>query len=172
MAPRALIIAGPNGAGKTTWAMQYLPRSGPRPVYLNADLIAAGLSPFAPERVAVQAARLMAQAIADAATAREDFTVETTLAARSYLGLIREWRAAGYAVGLVFLRLPSVEIALERVRQRVRQGGHHIPDDVVRRRFDLGWQNFEQAYRSLVDDWQVYDANVFPPLLIASGGAS
>ena len=167
--PRVLIIAGPNGAGKTTFARDFLPWDVQCLAFINADLIAAGLSPFAPETAALPAAKLMAQAIDTAAAARRDFAVETTLSGRSYLGLIRQWQAAGYRVGLVFLRLPNVDLAVERVRLRVKHGGHNIPDEVIRRRFAQGWVNFQDLYRPLVDAWHLYDASTLPPHVIDSG---
>jgi predicted ABC-type ATPase len=168
--PRALIIAGPNGAGKTTFAKEFLPREGGCPTFINADLIAAGLSPFDPTRATVQAARLMVEAIADSVARRQDFCIETTLAGRNYLHLITEWKAAGYGVGMFFLRLPSADLAVQRVRLRVAQGGHDIPQDTIRRRFDRGWANFEASYRTLVDDWRIYNASTNPPTLIDAGG--
>lgn len=156
--PRCLIIAGPNGAGKTTFAREFLPAEGGCTTFINADLIAAGLEPFAPERAAIRAARLMAERIADAVARREDFAVESTLSGRSYASLIRSWRETGYRIGLVYLTLPSVELAILRVQLRVAQGGHDIPEAVIRRRFAQGWDNFQQLYRPLADAWQVYDA--------------
>ena len=142
---RALLIAGPNGAGKTTFAREFLPREGHCPTFINADLIAAGLSPFDPARATVQAARLMVGAIADSVARRQDFCIETTLAGRNYLRQMTTWKAAGYGVGMFFLRLPSADLAVQRVRLRVAQGGHDIPQDTIRRRFDLGWANFEAS---------------------------
>lgn len=167
--PRALIIAGPNGAGKTTFAREFLPHEGRCRTFINADLIAAGLAPFAPETASLQAAKLMAQAIDAAVAARSDFAVETTLSGRSYLGLISAWKRAGYQVGLFFLKLPDVEMAVERVRIRVRQGGHDIPEVVIRRRFVQGWDNYQHLYRPLASDWRLYDASVLPPTLTESG---
>jgi predicted ABC-type ATPase len=167
--PRALIIAGPNGAGKTTFAREFLPQEGRCLNFINADLIAAGLAPFSPDSASLQAAKLLAQAIDTAVAARHDFAVETTLSGRSYLGLIRAWRGAGYRVGLVFLRLPSADLAVERIRLRVQQGGHDIPEDVIRRRFAQGWANFQSLYRPLVDAWRLYDASELPVQLIESG---
>lgn len=167
--PRALIIAGPNGAGKTTFAKQFLPREGGLTRFINADLIAAGLSPFAPETMAVRAAKLMVEAMGEMVRKRADFAIETTLSGRSYLGLVNSWQAIGYRVGLVFLTLPSPELAIQRVRLRVRQGGHDIPEDVIRRRFERGWLNFESAFKPLVDDWRLYDASVKPAFLIDKG---
>ncbi|MBA3709060.1 MAG: zeta toxin family protein [Planctomycetes bacterium] len=171
LAPRALILAGPNGAGKTTFAREFLPGEGHCLAYINADLIAAGLAPFTPQLAAVRAARLMAEAIAAVTAERQDFAVETTMAGRSYVGLIRDWQQAGYRVKCIFLRLPTVELAIERVRVRVEQGGHHIPEDVIRRRFDRGWQNFLQLYRPLVDAWQVYDASDAEHRLLEQGSS-
>jgi len=167
--PRAIIIAGPNGAGKTTFAREFLPAEGNCPTFINADLIAQGLSPFRPEAMAVEASRLMLERVRQTVANREDFAVETTLAGRAYLRMIREWRAAGYPVELMFLQLPSAELAVERVRQRVAQGGHNIPEPDIRRRFERGIPNFRQHYRSLVDAWQVFDASQWPPVLIDNG---
>lgn len=100
---------------------------------------------------------------------REDFAVETTLAGRAYLRMIREWQGVGYRVELMFLELPSVELAIQRVRQRVAQGGHNIPEDDIRRRFNRGLVNFRSQYRDLVDAWQRFDASQWPPILIAEG---
>ncbi len=170
--PRALIFAGPNGAGKTTFAKEFLPQEGHCLRFINADLIAVGLSPFEPARAAIQAAKLMVQAIDEAARLRHDFAVETTLSGRSYLGLIRDWQAAGYQIGLLFLQLPSADLAVERVRLRVQQGGHDIPEAVIRRRFTQGWSNFTDHYRQLVDVWRLYDASALPARLIDSGQQS
>ncbi len=164
--PRALIIAGPNGAGKTTFAKEFLPKEAHCLTFINADLIAAGLSPFAPAIVAVRAAKLMAQSIDETVAKRLDFAVETTLSGRSYLGLIADWCTCGYHIGLIFLQLPTADLALARVRLRVQQGGHDIPQAVIRRRFTQGWDNFINLYRPLVDDWRLYDASRSAPLLI------
>lgn len=167
--PRCLIIAGPNGAGKTTFAREFLPAEGHCLTFINADLIAAGLAPFAPEQAALQAARLMVEAINHAVVERRDFAVETTLSGRSYLGLIRDWRAAGYQVGLAYLRLSSVELAIERVRYRVAQGGHDIPEVVIRRRFCQGWTNFLEDYRQAVEAWYLFDASTSDLQLLQTG---
>ncbi len=133
--PRAILIAGPNGAGKTTFAREFLPAEGNCPTFINADLIAQGLSPFRPETMAVEASRLMLERVRQMAAERQDFAVETTLAGRAYLRMIREWQGSGYQVELMFLQLPSADLAVERARQRVAQGGHNIPEPVIRRRF-------------------------------------
>jgi predicted ABC-type ATPase len=124
---KIIIIAGPNGAGKTTFAREFLPQEAGCPVFVNADLIAAGLSPFAPERAAIQAGRLMLEAIAQHVAQRESFAFETTLSGRGYARQIPQWQQLGYHVKLFFLSLPSADMAVQRVAERVRQGGHDIP---------------------------------------------
>ena len=154
---RVLIIAGPNGAGKTTFASEFLPRDAGVFAFVNADLIAAGLSPFDPAQAAVRAGRLMVRAIQQHVTRGEDFAFETTLAGRRYARAIPSWQDVGYRVGMVFLGLQSAELAIARVAMRVRQGGHGVPDEVVRRRFESGRENFEQVFKALVDDWWLFD---------------
>lgn len=163
---KVIIIAGPNGAGKTTLAREFLPNEAGCPVFVNADLIAAGLAPFAPETVAVQAGRLMLQELARHFAARESFAFETTLAGRGYVHHIRAWQAASYRVKLIFLQLDSPEEAIARVAQRVRQGGHHIPEATIRRRFAVGRENFERVYAPLVDAWALYDNAGAAPILL------
>lgn len=162
---RIVIIAGPNGAGKTTFAREFLPTDAELPNFVNADLIAAGLSPFAPELAAFKAGRLMLETIADYVERGESFSFETTLSGLTYAQMIPAWRASSYAVKLVFLSLPDVEMAIERVAIRVRQGGHNIPEDVIRRRFAHGIANLER-YKLLVDSWQLYDNSGAPPVLL------
>lgn len=163
---RVIIIAGPNGAGKTTFAREFLPNEAKCPIFINADLIAAGLAPFYPESAAVRAGRLMLEEIRHHFLAGESFAFETTLAGRGYLRHIHQWRAAGYLVKLVFLRLNSPEEAMARVAQRVRQGGHDIPEAAIRRRFDAGLKNFERLYAPLVDAWTLYDNSGPSPVLL------
>ncbi|MEN9480152.1 MAG: hypothetical protein RLZZ298_1547 [Pseudomonadota bacterium] len=163
--PRVLIIAGPNGAGKTTFAREFLPNEAGCPVFVNADLIAAGLAPFTPEAAAIPAARLMLQELVRHFTAHISFAFETTLAGRGYLHQIDQWQAAGYRVKLIFLRLDSPEEAIARVAQRVRQGGHGIPEPVIRRRFAAGLHNFHQSYAPKVDAWMLYDNSGIAPIL-------
>lgn len=169
--PRIVIIAGPNGAGKTTFARAFLPREAKLTRFINADLIAAGLSPFAPEAAAIKAGRLMLEEIGACAARGESFAFETTLSGLGYLRHIREWRAAGYHLSLFFLALPDADLAIARVAERVRQGGHHIPEDVIRRRFKAGRENFEQRYRTAVDSWALYDNAGDEPALIEWGEA-
>jgi predicted ABC-type ATPase len=163
---KVIVIAGPNGAGKTTFAREFLPNEAGCQVFVNADLIAAGLAPFAPETAAVQAGRLMLQELARHFAARESFAFETTLAGRGYVHHIRTWQAAGYRVKLIFLQLDGPEAAIARVAQRVQQGGHHIPEETIRRRFAAGRENFTNLYAPLVDAWALYDnAGAQPGLL-------
>ena len=166
---RALVIAGPNGAGKTTFAREFLPQEAGVVEFVNADLIAAGLSPLDPDRAAVRAGRIMVQLIRDHVARGRDFAFETTLAGRRYAQAIPRWQAAGYSVGLIFLSLPSPEFAIERVASRVSRGGHSVPDDVVRRRFASGHENFERVYKRLVDHWKLYDNRGSRPVLVDQG---
>lgn len=154
---KIIIFAGPNGAGKTTFACSFLPAEARLSRFINADLIAAGLAPFAPETAAIKAARLMLEEIAQCAKRGESFAFETTLSGRGYVRRIRNWRALGYHVSLYFLQLPDVETAIQRVALRVEQGGHDIPEPVIRRRFLSGLANFERHYKPVVDDWALYD---------------
>lgn len=166
MSKKIIIIAGPNGAGKTTFARAFLPREAQCPRFINADLIAAGLSPFAPEAAAIRAGRLMLEEMAAYAERGESFAFETTLAGLAYVRHIGQWRAQGYHVGLFFLSLPTVEAAIARVAERVQQGGHNIPEDVIRRRFDAGLRNLERVYKAAVDTWAVYDNSGEAPKLL------
>jgi predicted ABC-type ATPase len=169
MAKRIVIIAGPNGAGKTTFAVEFLPNEAGTPIFVNADLIASGLSPFAPDAAVVKAGKLMLQAIAEHEAKGESFAFETTLAGRMYARRIPRWQAAGYHVSLIFLALPSPEIAIARVKERVRQGGHDVPEVDVRRRFVAGKRNFEDIYRHLVDAWSLFDNSGRVPVLLDWG---
>jgi predicted ABC-type ATPase len=142
-----------------------LPTDAELPNFVNADLIAAGLSPFAPDLAAFRSGRIMLETIADYAKRGESFSFETTLSGLSYAQMIPGWRSSGYLVKLFFLSLPDVEMAIERVASRVKQGGHNVPEDVIRRRFAHGLQNFER-YKLLVDSWQLYDNSGAPPVLL------
>ena len=166
---KILIIAGPNGAGKTTFAEEFLPHEAGCPEFVNADLIAAGLSPFRPERVAIAAGRVMLHRLRELAATGESFAFETTLATRSYHAMIPQWQAAGYFVKLYFLQLPNPEFAIERVAQRVRLGGHNIPPATIRRRYFRGMENLRKDYQHVVDEWAIYDAARTPARLLATG---
>ena len=170
--PKIIIVAGPNGAGKTTFAREFLPQEAGCPVFVNADLIAAGLSPFEPERAAIQAGRLMLQAIAGHVARRESFAFETTLSGVGYARQIPQWRRMGCWVELFFLSLPTADMAVQRVAERVRQGGHDIPESTVRRRFDAGRRLFTTMYQPLVDQWVLYDNAGDEPALLDWSGKS
>lgn len=149
--PACRLIAGPNGAGKTTFALKYLPEMAQCRVFVNADLIAAGLSPLAPEEPAMAASRLFLREIEQHIRARRDFAFETTLSGRTYLRLIRRLRADGWQVELIFLALPSVEISRLRVAERVMHGGHAIPAADIARRFPRSLRNLFGVYAQAVD---------------------
>lgn len=166
---KVVIIAGPNGAGKTTFAREFLPAEAGLPVFVNADLIAAGLSPFDPAAAAIRAGRIMLQEIDAHAAAGRSFAFETTLAGHTYVRRVAAWRASGYFIELVFLSLPSAEEAIRRVAERVRQGGHDVAPDVIRRRFDAGMRHFLQYYRHRVDDWLLFDNSGRMPRLLEQG---
>jgi predicted ABC-type ATPase len=166
---RIIIIAGPNGAGKTTFARSFLPADAHLPRFINADLIAAGLAPFAPETAALKAARLMLEEIEQCVRRGEDFAVETTLSGLGYLRHIAAWRSRGYRVSLFFLMLPNVEAAIARVAARVQQGGHNIPAPVIRRRYYAGWKNFHQHYKQAAVDWALYDNAGVKPVMLEWG---
>ncbi|MGD0461633.1 MAG: zeta toxin family protein [Tepidisphaeraceae bacterium] len=166
---KIVIIAGPNGAGKTTFAEEFLPNEAGCPDFINADLIARGLSPFAPEKAALEAGKIMLKQIADRVRRKESFAFETTLSGLNYAKKTPLWRKAGYHVKLFFLSLPSADLAVARVAARVRQGGHNVPEHVIRRRFDSGLRNFYAVYRGLVNSWVVYDNAGASPLLLQAG---
>ncbi len=169
---KIVIIAGPNGAGKTTFAREFLPNEAQLPIFINADLIAVGLSPFQPETVALRAGRLMLDEIRARVSHRQSFAFETTLSGRTYARLIRGWQGLGYHVKLIFLSLPSADMAVARVAARVAQGGHNVPEDVIRRRFSLGLQNLNNIYKHLVDAWVLYDNSGSVPKLLEWGEKS
>jgi len=165
--PNLYIVAGPNGAGKSTFARLFLPDYADCREFVNADLIAAGLSPFNPEGQAIQAGRLMLARIESLARARTDFGFETTLAGRSWLPMLQELKQQGYRLNLFFLWLPSAELAISRVQERVRAGGHSVPEEVIRRRFARGLRNFFQLYESFFDAWLILNNSALPPEEIA-----
>jgi predicted ABC-type ATPase len=148
--PTCWVIAGPNGAGKTTFALKYLPAAGCQN-FVNADLIAAGMAPLAPERERMSAGRLFLTEVQRHIQARHDFGFETTLAGRGYLRLIRRLKASGWRVELVYLALPTPDMAKRRVAERVSHGGHDIAQADIERRFFRSWENLIDVYASLVD---------------------
>ena len=166
--PTVYVIAGPNGAGKTTFASEFLPDFVQCREFLNADLIAAGLSPFTPESQNVRAGRLLLERIGELAKERADFGFETTLSGRTYVKLLGDMKSSGYRVVLFFLWLPNAEMAVARVANRVKQGGHNVPPDDIRRRYAAGVRNLFRLYRPILDGWWLFDASQLPPKLIAS----
>ena len=155
--PNLYIIAGPNGAGKTTASYNLLPEILRCTNFVNADEIARGLSPFAPETVAIQAGRIMLERIEELLPQGVDFAIETTLATRSYVQLVRRAQALGYKVHLIFFFLENEEQAIQRVAQRVSNGGHNIPEDDIRRRFKRGIYNLIHLYMPICDSVLVYN---------------
>lgn len=164
--PRCVIIAGPNGAGKTTFATDFLPRKRGITHFVNADLIAAGLSPLDPAFAQVTAGRIFLREIDQFSDRRADFGFESTLSGRTYVNRLRLWKKRGYRIEIVFLSLPSVDLAKARVAARVRQGGHNVSDLDVERRYERGWANFRQIYVGLADSWSVFDNSASPSRLI------
>jgi predicted ABC-type ATPase len=167
--PRAIILAGPNGAGKTTFAKEFLPNEAECVQFVNADLIAAGLSPFAPDTAEIAAGRSMIRRIEELVAESSDFAVEITLSGVWLLKHIHKWKSLGYEIYLYYLSLDSADLALERIAARVAKGGHNIPPEVVRRRFRKGLVLLDQAYKPIVDKWMVYDNSGSEPRLISNG---
>ncbi len=165
--PFVHIIAGPNGAGKTTFARDFLPEFASCKEFVNADLIAQGLSPFASENAALAAGRLMLGRLEELGRRQETFAFETTLAGRGYITWLRRLRKEGYIVRLYFLWLPKVDISLTRVAYRVQHGGHFVPDEDVRRRFARGLWNLFHLYRKEVDSWILFENTERAPCIIA-----
>lgn len=164
------IISGPNGAGKTTASYSVLPKILQCKEFVNADEIARGLSPFNPESVAVEAGRLMLNRIRDLLSRNESFSIETTLATRSYFRLVENAHRQGYEVTLLFFWLKSPEQAMERVAERVSKGGHNIPKDIIVRRYYEGIDNLFKIYMPIVDTWVLVNNSETPRSIIASGG--
>ena len=166
---KIVIIAGPNGAGKTTFAQEYLPHEAECPAFVNADLIAAGLSPFQPDVALFRAGRLVLEEIKNHVQQRRSFAFETTLSGLGYARMIPRWRSDGYTVKLIFLALATPEEAIKRVELRVKHGGYHVPSDVIRRRFASGLKNFQNTYRHIVDYWQWFDNSGHTLILVDEG---
>jgi len=169
MSKKIIIIAGSHGAGKTVFAHSFLPEEAACTRFINADLIAAGLSPFAPETVLLRASRLMLEEIHACARRGESFAFESTLSGLGYRHLIWKWQKMGYRVYLYFLSLASADIAVARVAERVRQGGHDISEDVIRRHFTAGLRNFDRYYRKSADVWVMFDNSVEQPGFLEFG---
>jgi predicted ABC-type ATPase len=161
--PRCLIIAGPNGAGKTTFARTFLPQEHVRN-FVNADLIAAGLSPLDPGAARLAAGRLFLSELDRLAAAKKDFAFESTLSGMAYIPRIKRWRATGYRIEIIYLYLDDVRVSVERVATRVRSGGHDIPEADIRRRFVRSWRNFQKHYKLLADAVHILDVSGQAPV--------
>jgi predicted ABC-type ATPase len=165
--PTLYVIAGCNGAGKTTLSKNLLPDYLGIKEFVNADEIAKGLSPFNAEGVAFAAGRIMLTRIRELASEGADFAIETTLASRSYASLFQDLKSRGYEIFLLFVYLQNVNEALKRVKQRVKNGGHNIPENVVIRRFDRGLKNLTNTYIPLADRWIILDNSLQMPNFVA-----
>lgn len=161
------IIAGPNGSGKTTFAKEFLPDYAKCLHFVNADLIAQGLSPFSPQIAAMKAGRLVLEQLHELAKKNLDFAFETTLAGKTYVNYLKEMKRRSYRIHLFFLWIPSEKLALQRIKDRVAEGGHDVPAEDVRRRFARSIRNFLQLYRPLLDSWMLFDNSGRIPKLIA-----
>jgi predicted ABC-type ATPase len=167
--PNLYIIAGCNGAGKTTASYTVLPEMLYCKEFVNADEIARGLSPFQPESVSIEAGKIMLNRIKELMLLKQDFSFETTLSARHFCNLIKKAQEQDYIVTLVFFWLNSVNLAIERVKRRVQEGGHSIPEDTIRNRYRLGIKNLFQIYLPICDYWMVIDNSNVPFEVIAEG---
>jgi predicted ABC-type ATPase len=161
------IIAGPNGSGKTTFAKKFLPDYAKCQNFVNADLIAQGLSPFSPRAAAIKAGRLVLEQIRNLAEKNVDFAFETTLAGKSYIPFLKELKKKGYSINMFFLWVPNSELALSRIKDRVASGGHDVPAADVKRRFHRGLVNFLKLYKPLADTWLLFNNEDAIPRLIA-----
>jgi predicted ABC-type ATPase len=170
MSKNLYIISGCNGAGKTTASYTVLPEILDCKEFVNADEIARGLSPFNPESVAIEAGRLMLLRIEELLEHEESFAIETTLATKSYINLVRKTQAKGYIVRVLFFWLNSPELALRRVAERVSKGGHNIPEPIIRRRYVSGIRNLFNLFMGEVDYWELYDNSAYPAVQVAFGG--
>lgn len=155
--PHLIIIAGSNGSGKTSAAPALLQDALHVDDFVNADVIAHGLCAFQPEKAAIQAGRIMLDRMHTLAKERANFAFETTLASRTFSTWIPELKQQGYRFHLIFLWLKNVELAVFRVKERVKDGGHSVPEATIRRRYVAGLKNFFHLYRQLADSWQFYD---------------
>lgn len=161
------VVAGPNGAGKTTFAREFLPNYAKCPNFVNADLIAQGLSPFAPRAAAIKAGKLVINGIAEYSSAGVDFGFETTLSGRTHLRLFRDLEKKGYKVHLFFLWVPAPELSLRRIKNRVSAGGHDVPEADVLRRFNRSILNFFRVYAAEASTWMLFDNSDSSPVLAA-----
>ena len=161
------IIAGPNGSGKTTFAVKFLPEYAKCPNFINADLIAHGLSPFSHGAAAIKAGKLVLEQIHEFAKKRVDFAFETTLSGKLYVKLFKSLKEKGYKIHIFFLWVPDADLVISRIKSRVAQGGHNVPVRDVLRRFNRSISNFFKLYQPLVDSWMLFDNSGIIPILIA-----
>ncbi len=167
--PKLFIVSGCNGAGKTTASYTILPEILNCKEFVNADTIAYGLSPFAPEKAAIAAGRVMLERVKELLSAGQDFAIETTLATRTYVNLVKEAQERGYVVTLLFFWLNMPSLAVERVKLRVKSGGHNVSEEKIRRRYDMGISNLFKLYIPICEYWLIID-NSNSPILISEGG--
>jgi len=169
--PVIYIVAGSNGAGKTTFAREFLPFYAKCNRFVNADLIAQGISPFAPEKAAMKAGRIVLNELHELVEQRLDFAFETTLSGKTYLHFLQDAKKKGYEIQIFFLWIPVVQLSISRIKQRVKQGGHNVPTVDVRRRFKKSMSNFLEHYKPLAERWYFFDNSGVVPILIETGFA-
>jgi predicted ABC-type ATPase len=166
MAKTCFIVAGPNGAGKTTFAATYLPCEARCFNFINADLIAAGIAPLRPEDAAIEAGRILLRKMNEFVAARVTFGFESTLSGTGYANRLRKMKQNGYRIVIFYLKVPSPELSVARVRERVTEGGHNVPEKDIRRRFNKSWANFWELYRPLADKWVIFDNSSETPTIL------
>jgi len=166
MSKTCFVVAGPNGAGKTTFAESYLPNEAGCFNFINADLIAAGISPLRPELAGLEAGRILLRKMDEFVEGSATFGFESTLSGTAYASRLRVMKDGGYRIVLFYLRLPSADLAVARVLERVAEGGHRVPEADIRRRFARSWRNFEELYRLLADKWIVFDNSGEHPIIL------
>jgi predicted ABC-type ATPase len=167
MPKNVYIIAGPNGSGKTTFAREFLPAYAKCPHFVNADLIAQGLSPFAPQLSALKAGKLVLEQIHELAKKNVDFGFETTLSGKTYLNYLLFLKKQGYHLHVFYLWIPNTQLAVVRIKERVAEGGHHVPTIDVKRRFERSISNFFNVYGPVLDSWMLFNNSGVVPKLIA-----
>lgn len=166
MAKTCFIVAGPNGAGKTTFAAAYLPNEAKCFNFINADLIAAGISPLRPEDAGLEAGRILLAKMEGFISGAASFGFESTLSGTAYAKRMIRMKEQGYRIVVFYLKIPSPELAIARVKERVKEGGHDVPEDDFRRRFEKSWSNFCEIYRPLADKWIVFDNSGEKPVIV------
>lgn len=166
MAKTCFIVAGPNGAGKTTFAETYLPNDADCFNFINADLIAAGISPLRPEDAGMEAGRILLRKMDEFVAEGTTFGIESTLSGTAYVSRIRQMKEEGFRIVIFYLKIPSPELSIARVRERVTEGGHHVPEKDIRRRFEKSWSNFCNLYRPLADEWIIFDNSGESPAIL------